>query len=71
MFIVSRDFNEVHVISRGRNIRYYRLNNVTYATSEELLAGSMLRKARVEAYANGVFQVTYDRVLGVVYTGEE
>jgi len=71
MFIVSRDFNEVYAISRGRSIRYYRLNNVTYATSEELLAGSMLRKARVEAYANGVFQVTYDRVLGVVYTGEE
>ena len=70
MFIVSRDFNEVYAISRGRSIRYYRLNNVTYVTSRELLAGSMLRKARVEAYANGVFQVTYDRVL-VVYTGEE
>ena len=71
MFIVSRDFNEVYAISRERSIRYYRLNNVTYATSKELLTGSTLRKARVEAYANGVFQVTYDRVLGVVYTGEE
>jgi hypothetical protein len=66
MFIVSRDFNEVYAISRGRSIRYYRLNNVTYATSKELLTGSTLRKARVEAYANGVFQVTYDRVLRVV-----
>ena len=71
MFIVSRDFNEVYAISRRRSIRYYRLNYVTYATSKELLTGSMLRKARVEVYANGVFQVTYDRVLRVVYTGEE
>ncbi len=63
MFIVSRDFNEVYAISRGRSIRYYRLNNVTYATSKELLTGSMLRKARVEAYANGVFQVTYKGVV--------
>jgi hypothetical protein len=65
MFIVSRDFNEVHAISRGRSIRYYQLNDVTYVTSKELLAGSTLRKARVEAYTNGIFQVTYDGVLRV------
>jgi hypothetical protein len=49
----------------GEALRYHKLNNVTYATNKELLAGSMLRKTKVEAYANEVFQVTYDGVLGV------
>jgi hypothetical protein len=61
MFIVNRDFSEVYAVSMGKSVKYYQIEEVTYATSGELLVGRELKSVRRENYINGVFQITHNK----------
>lgn len=62
MFIVNKDFSEVYSISAGKSIKYYRVEDITYATSGELLLSRVLKKVKQENYVNGIFQIIHSEV---------
>jgi len=66
MFIASRDFSEVYVVTNGKSVKYYQAKGITYATSGELLVGRELKSIRRENYINGVFQITHSEVKVIV-----
>jgi hypothetical protein len=60
MFLVKDNFEDIIAVAMDKDMRYYKIGDVVYATSRHLI------KAKHKKYRNGVYRITYDGVETII-----